>query len=73
MYLYLTKNVSFFIFKNLYFDLVKTYFDIHIQFIHQIKMAASDWKSVESPLIWRRRKHFWPKIRFDSGSGSKIF
>ena len=37
------------------------------------RVAASDRKSVGSPSIWRRRKHFWPKIRSDSESGNKKF
>ena len=37
------------------------------------RVAASDRKSVESPLIWYRRKPFWPKIHFNSESGSKKF
>ena len=37
------------------------------------RVAASDRKSVGSPSVWRRRKHFWPKFRSVSGSGSKFF
>ena len=41
--------------------------------LNVIRVAASDRKSDGSPSVWRRRKHFWPKIRSDSGSGSKNF
>ena len=41
--------------------------------IHIARVAASDRNSDGSPLVWRRRMHFWLKFRFNGGSESKIF